>query len=82
MSVIDLESGAYLIAHLFAAGPTALSAMGELPLSWMDIYGYMGATSNAFEPWESILLHDLSVEYLEGKRIGEDPLGIAPADMD
>lgn len=77
-----IAAGEYLIRALKKIGPTKKTADGELCLSWRDCLDYAKATQRLSEGWEMECLVDMSRQYINGKIIGENPLGIAPIDLE
>lgn len=47
-------------------------------LNWPDIAGYIQATGQKLEAWESKALIDLSMSYLSEHYRAKDPTAIAP----
>ncbi len=65
----------------FEVGPTQISPMGEAPLTWQELDAYARQMALTCEPWESLLLIEMSTAYMEGRAAGENPLGIAPMEQ-
>ena len=72
--------GNALVSLLFEVGPTLFTAMGEVPLTWQELDAYSRMTGLKCEAWEAVLLIQMSMEYMEGREIGENPLGKMPMD--
>jgi len=62
---------AYLLSHLWEAGPVAHTGMGPLPLSWQDLQSWQQMAGAVLLPWEARTLRRLSSEYLRAMRDGE-----------
>lgn len=57
--------------------------MGDrTPLTWPELWAFGQATQTITEPWEYEALAAMSRAYLEGWRHGENPLAIAPSELE
>lgn len=68
----DVASGAYMRDAFLALGMAR-----EGVLAWQEIDAY-GRLSGGLDPWEAQMLRSMSSAYLDGQRVGEDPLAIPP----
>jgi hypothetical protein len=69
---------AYLLGHLFDVGPSSAAGMGEVPITWVDLQAWQGATGIELAPWELQGLRTLSAHYLQASRDAQDPDAPAP----
>ena len=75
----QIDAGQYMIDALMDAGPTKPAPMGgDVPLDWLDISAFMGATGDITEPWEAKTLKRMSAAYWQGREEGKDVFSIAP----
>ena len=51
-------------------------------LSWQEIESFSRLTGDISEPWEAHTVRAMSIAYLDGQRLGEDPLAISPMEND
>jgi len=78
--LVEIRDGQYLIDTALEAGPSKIVGMGdEIPISWVDLFAYTQLTQ-PLESWEARLVLELCAAFLEGKRTGQNPLGIEPID--
>lgn len=73
-----IDAGLYLFDAFFQAGLADSSANGLQALAWSEIHAFSKLTGDITEAWEAKLLRAMSKEYIEGRKIGDDPLGIEP----
>lgn len=67
----QITAGAYLRDAFLAV------QVGEL-VPWSEIDAYTRLTGVLCEAWEAELIRSMSLEYLSGKRLGEDPFAYPP----
>lgn len=53
-----------IVSLLFDAGPISSSGDGAVPLTWVDLQAWQGATGLCLPPWQLRLLRRLSADYL------------------
>lgn len=53
---------------------------GEV-IPWAEIDAYSRLTGWAFDHWEAGMVHSMSLEYLAGLALGEDPFAYAPYEL-
>lgn len=68
----------YLIDFLFEVGPTSLNAIGEGPLSHMDLAAWQENVGFRLQVWEARFLRLLSFEYLLQAQEATEPNCAAP----
>ncbi len=51
-----------------------------LPLPWSEIAAFAAVTGAIAEPWEAQQLRAMSEAYVDGLRLGRDPVAVAPMD--
>jgi len=73
-----MDAGSYLFEAFCELGMVQSGLSGLLPLSWTEIDAFARLTKAFAEPWEARLIRRLSNAYLEGHRLGADPVGIPP----
>jgi hypothetical protein len=56
--------GAYLLEHLFDAGPIVNTAQGSAALGWQDLQAWQHGTGIELQPWEARIVRALSHAYL------------------
>lgn len=76
----DYESA--ILSAFSEAGPTMPGAMGDVPLSWLEVDAYARQTSAISDPWEARALVYMSGAYLEGRAHGANPLAIPPMERE
>jgi hypothetical protein len=70
--------GAYLLQHLFDAGPVGTGTAGAVALSFGELDAWSRLAGVPLLPWEAQALRRLSGEYAAGLRGGADPDAPAP----
>lgn len=79
----DVPAGQYLIEALGEIGAVERSEDGTLaPLSWGTLADYAYCTDAIEEPWEFRAMRSMSQAYLNGLRLGEDPMNMPPSELD
>lgn len=69
----------YLLDVFYETGMIVSGEGGQLrALNWADLAGYMAATQQKLEPWESKALIDMSITYLGEHFRAKDPTALAP----
>jgi len=68
----------HLLAYFWDVGPTQAGAMGEAPLSYVELKAWQAQTGLQLQPWEAQLLHRLSREYLAAAVAARAPDSPAP----
>ena len=71
-----LDGGEYLITDFHDAGMVSHTAEGPIPLTWAELRGFAGWADLTQD--EASILRQMSLAYLDGQRIGREPLGRAP----
>ncbi|WP_139044806.1 hypothetical protein [Phaeobacter sp. S60] len=59
-------------------GPTLPGAMGEVPVSWVEVDAYARHSPEITEPWEVQALVQMSQDYLSEKVKGADVFTVPP----
>ncbi|NKX40348.1 hypothetical protein HGG71_02570 [Rhodobacteraceae bacterium R_SAG2] len=59
-------------------GPTLPGAMGEVPVSWVEVDAYARHSPEITEPWEVQALVQMSQQYLAEKVKGADVFTVPP----
>lgn len=72
----DVDGGEYVRDSFIALGMA-----GEGALSWQEIDAYARLTGEIGDPWEAHVIRAMSIAYLDGMRLGEDPLAIPPIEQ-
>ena len=73
-----IMAGRYLVEAFHESGRVLRTMDGPMPLSWAEIDAFARQTGAISEPWEARCLRSMSMAYLEGLKVGENPLGRAP----
>lgn len=73
----NVDGGEYMRDAFLALG---MSRDGVL--SWQEIDAYARLTGDIGDPWEAHTIRAMSLAYLDGLRLGEDPLAIPPIERD
>lgn len=77
----DFGPGKYLHEAMMALGPTRAQPMGGYRAAdWPEIVAYSQACG-PFERWELELLRDMCVAFVDGLRIGANPMGKPPIEF-
>ena len=61
-----------LVDALFYIGPTLPGGMGEIPLTWAEIYAWATMTRSVLSPKEAEIVFEMSRAYLTGRENGSD----------
>lgn len=79
VSKIDLPYElAHIWAHLLEVGPAGVGAMGIVPLSYLEIKAWADLTKTILTPWETVLLHKCSQEWVSALYKAKQPTAIPP----
>lgn len=70
--------GAYLLDHLFDAGPLVSTGQGSAALSWRDMAAWQSGTGIDLQPWEARIVRALSHVYLSSATAAKHPDCPAP----
>lgn len=70
--------GAYLVDHLFDAGPLVSTGQGSAALSWRDMAAWQSGTGIELQPWEARIVRALSHVYLSSAIAAKSPDCPAP----
>ena len=65
--------GAYLVDHLFDAGPLVSTGQGSAALSWRDMAAWQSGTGIELQPWEARIVRALSHVYLSSAIAAKSP---------
>lgn len=68
-----IDAGEHLIEYLFEIGPTLPGAMGEVPITHVELRAWQENVGIDLQSWEAKLLHRLSSEYLGQLHKATDP---------
>lgn len=77
-----LDAGQYLIEAMQILGPIRPGLAEARATDWPEILGFARGTERLTEPWEIETLAAMCAGYCAALRAGEDPLAIAPVDLD
>ena len=77
---MHVDGAEYLYGAFLNAGLTSPAAMGDVPLTWPDLWAFSQATGDITEPWEFETLREMSAAYISGRESGANPLSIPPAE--
>lgn len=69
---------AYLVGHLFEAGPLGWAGMGEVPLAWSDLQAWQAGTGIELEAWEARALRRMSGAYVTQLQAAREPGCLPP----
>lgn len=78
----DVGDADYLLRAFHELGRKMAGPMGSGPLAWSEIVAYAAATGQISSPWEFRALREMSVAFIDGQAIGEDPFGIPPVEQE
>ena len=70
--------GAYLLEHLFDAGPLISTGQGSAALNWRDLAAWQVGTGIELQPWEARIVRALSHVYLGSATAAKHPDCPAP----
>lgn len=70
--------GAYLMGHLFDAGPVVSTGQGAAALNWRDLAAWQSGTGIELQPWEARIVRALSQAYLNSAIAANNPDCPAP----
>jgi len=78
---VKVRAGGYMLDLLMEAGPVKSAPMGGFyALDWADVAAYASLTMDHIEPWEAVLLREMSDAFAAGLNEGKSPFSKAPAD--
>lgn len=77
-----LDAGQYLVEAMQILGPLRPGLAEARATDWPEIAAFAGATERLSEPWEIETLAAMCAGYCAALKAGEDPLAIAPVDLD
>jgi len=77
-----LDAGRYLIEAMQLVGPMRPGLAEARATDWPEIEAFARATERLSEPWEIETLAAMCAGYCAALKAGEDPLAIAPVDLD
>lgn len=77
-----LDAGQYLVEAMQLLGPIRSGLAEARATDWPEIEPFARATERLSEPWEIETLAAMCAGYCAALKAGEDPLAIAPVDVD
>ena len=78
----DYGHGLYLVEALQAMGKTRAQSMGGVrAVDWPEITAF-NAACGPYERWEMQMLREMSLAFVEGLSLGENPMARPPIDQD